>query len=509
LAVGHVAGANLVGRACFQLLARAAGRRCGLAVLLAVAAIAQASAQDPPPRPFNPFDFTAPSYPFGVGLLLDDADDVVDDAWDITHAMEHVTTCLDPARSKEFVREASEMYGTLSIVRSKLETAAAQYKDTPVRRGLRDPWLVDLDLGPASELRYHIKYIDEVADAMTKALQALKPCPEEPPVHSIVGPNGPVNPPPVTPEPPVPPPPHKPEICKACHAIIVHIEFIDAKILNLEHSQAGLRKYANLADPRIQRALRDDDARIDALKAERARLEIEKAECEKKCFGGTGYLGGWYLGGELAETFGREHKTERPVGSDVTTFESTESGDPPGLGIVVGYNFVPWNSRIVVGPFASFDWLRQTINHNFAGGRLLGSTTQLFINTGVKAGVAMQGGLYLYGLAGAAFLNHDLNVNFATAASSNVTTPGFTAGFGAEYHPHGLRIAGQAVSLFAQYQHTWWDTANFNQPSSSPAFNYAFKREDDTVRFGVLFHLDAPPGDSGAHGFPPRPRVLK
>jgi hypothetical protein len=48
------------------------------------------------------------------------------------------------------------------------------------------------------------------------------------------------------------------------------------------------------------------------------------------------------------------------------------------------------------------------------------------------------------------------------------------------------------VSVFAQYQHTWYATANFNTPASSPAFNYAFKHEDDTVKVGVNFYLSPP-----------------
>jgi opacity protein-like surface antigen len=217
-------------------------------------------------------------------------------------------------------------------------------------------------------------------------------------------------------------------------------------------------------------------------------LRIKLEECDHPK---TGYRGGGYFGIELAKTSARERKTETPLGSDDPTFRATDSGDPLGLGIVAGYNFRPWNSNIVVGPFASFDYLRQTINHNFAGGQFLGSTTKWFGNAGVKAGVVTAPGLYLYGLAGAAFVNHDLNVNFATAASSNVTTPGVTLGLGAEYQPPSWQLSGHPVSLFAQYQHTWWDNANFNRPASSPAFNYAFQREDDTVKFGVNFYFGA------------------
>ena len=179
--------------------------------------------------------------------------------------------------------------------------------------------------------------------------------------------------------------------------------------------------------------------------------------------------------------------------TDAITNRFVDSGDPLGVGIVGGYNFKPWNNSIVIGPFASFDYLNQTINHNFAGGQFLGTTTHWFINAGVKAGVVTAPGFYLYGLAGAAFLNHDLNVNFATAAQSNVTTPGFTLGLGGEYQPPSWQLAGHPVSVFAQYQHTWWSNANFNTPTSSPAFNYAFRREDDTIKLGVNFYFGAAP----------------
>jgi hypothetical protein len=90
------------------------------------------------------------------------------------------------------------------------------------------------------------------------------------------------------------------------------------------------------------------------------------------------------------------------------------------------------------------------------------------------------------------WLNQSLNVNFATAASSNATTPGFTLGLGGEYQPSSWRLFGSPVSVFMQYQHTRWNAANFNAPPSSPAFNYAFKREDDTIRLGFNVYLSAP-----------------
>lgn len=53
------------------------------------------------------------------------------------------------------------------------------------------------------------------------------------------------------------------------------------------------------------------------------------------------------------------------------------------------------------------------------------------------------------------------------------------------------QISGHPVTLFVQYQHTWWNTANFYAPASSPAFDYAFKREDDTLKLGVNVYFGA------------------
>jgi hypothetical protein len=238
------------------------------------------------------------------------------------------------------------------------------------------------------------------------------------------------------------------------------------------------------AQGRLRRASRELKNNRDELDA----LEKLPEECPPK--GQTMVPGS---GGELVKNSGRVRSTESLADTDLVTNRFTDSGDPLGLGIVAGYNFKPWNNSVVIGPFASFDYLNQTINHSFAGGQFLGTTTHWFINAGVKAGVVTAPGFFLYGLAGAAWLNHDLNVNFATAAQSNVTTPGFTLGAGGEYQPPWWQLAGHPVSLFAQYQHTWWDNANFNQPASSPAFNYAFRREDDTIKLGVNFYFGVAP----------------
>lgn len=162
-----------------------------------------------------------------------------------------------------------------------------------------------------------------------------------------------------------------------------------------------------------------------------------------------------------------------------------------GAGIVAGYNFRPWGNQVIVGPFASFDLLHQTTDHSFAGGSFIGTTTHWTANAGVKAGVMTGPGIYLYGLAAIAVLNKNLNINFGgPATSSNRTIAGFSAGLGGEWRPAFLQRWQRPVSLFVQYQHTWWDNSTLIRPAASPLFNYEFRRQDDTVRFGVNVYFD-------------------
>jgi len=81
-----------------------------------------------------------------------------------------------------------------------------------------------------------------------------------------------------------------------------------------------------------------------------------------------------------------------------------------------------------------------------------------------RAGFITAPGLYLYGLAGAAFVNHDLNVNFATAARSNVTTPGFTLVLAANTIRRRGRSPAIQSRVFAAISAYVWNDANFNTP---------------------------------------------
>jgi hypothetical protein len=201
-------------------------------------------------------------------------------------------------------------------------------------------------------------------------------------------------------------------------------------------------------------------------------------------------LTGFYAGGQLASIAGDQKIVERlALGGDVTN-SLTDSSSDLGGGVVVGYNFTPWNNRIIVGPFVSFDWLDQEINHEFAGGTFIGSTAHWIGTAGVKAGLAVAPGAFLYGLVGGSLLEEELNIDFGGPVTSrNETVSGVTVGAGGEWRPSGMQVLGHPVSVFAQYQHTWWEDVALNRPAASPFFNYDFEREDVSVRAGINIHL--------------------
>jgi hypothetical protein len=258
----------------------------------------------------------------------------------------------------------------------------------------------------------------------------------------------------------------------------------------------GTKTLAELRDAAINAKVNDQPAAYNALSnvaddLQRSLdkwLDYYKQYCyPEKPFGvdvrdWTAFSLGVYL---ISINRGDQKSTETFAATGAVNNTFYNIGDPLGAGIVASYLFAPWANNIRIGPFTSFDLLHQTINQTFPNGFFLGSTTHWIFTAGIKAGIVATPSLFIYGLAGASWLNESLNINFATASSKNTTTPGFTAGLSVEYMPSVLQRFGLPVSIFVQYQHTWWQDATFNTPASSPLFNYTFRREDDTVKVGV------------------------
>jgi opacity protein-like surface antigen len=132
------------------------------------------------------------------------------------------------------------------------------------------------------------------------------------------------------------------------------------------------------------------------------------------------------------------------------------------------------------------------VRHTFPGGTFIASTVNFTASAQVRAGVLATPSLLLYGQTGVSAANQRLQINFGGPVTDvSQLTPGFTAGFGAEWKPAGVLPAG--TSLFAAYEHTWWDKARLDTPVAAPLSNYTWQRQSDAVKAGFRIHFGAPP----------------
>jgi hypothetical protein len=208
-----------------------------------------------------------------------------------------------------------------------------------------------------------------------------------------------------------------------------------------------------------------------------------------------------YLGMEILKTTGKITITERDADTGQVTNIFNDRKDPLGGGVVAGMNFTSGNS-LQFGPFVSFDFPNIAVNHTFPGGSYLGARSNVEGTLGAKFGPTFSSA-WLYGIAGVSVLNEKPTVNFVpVSSSSTATVPGATIGVGVSFQPAFLQGFGRPVSLFAEYQHTWWEDAHFNMPASSPFFNYSFRRDDDAFKLGFTVPLSAPPPAAAAPSYP-------
>jgi hypothetical protein len=192
----------------------------------------------------------------------------------------------------------------------------------------------------------------------------------------------------------------------------------------------------------------------------------------------------WFTGLQIVKTTGTVRSAEQIPGTEGARNSFTDTNDPVGFGGQLGYKFTVPQTIVAVAPFVSLDYLNTPVNHTFPNGSFLGTTAKWDGTVGVKAGPQL-GTVWLYGLAGLSVLNETLKVNFIpTSSSKNATVAGPTVGAGLAWSPNVLQGFGLPVSLFVEYQHTFWQAAQFNMPSASPAFNYTFERQDDIVKAG-------------------------
>lgn len=213
-------------------------------------------------------------------------------------------------------------------------------------------------------------------------------------------------------------------------------------------------------------------------------------------------LWGWEFGAEstlaLSYLFNIEHPALLFLPT-LPTFQSSERATGVAGGAVAMVTVPTGVPNTTTKLFASIDVRNDTVQHVFANGNTLGTTSNVLAEAGVKSGVNIANGGWLYGLAAVAALNETLRVNFAPVNSStNTTVAGAAVGAGYAFKPSFLRGA----SLFVEVQHLWYQDAHFNQPPSSPGFNYTFRREDTLAKLGITFALGGLPSAAPAPTYP-------
>jgi hypothetical protein len=197
---------------------------------------------------------------------------------------------------------------------------------------------------------------------------------------------------------------------------------------------------------------------------------------------------GLYVGGEVAGNFNRLRQIESFAATGVVTNRFSDSSSAFGGGLNAGYLIAPWNNHILIGSFASVDFLNQDTNHSFPGEFFLGQTINVIGTVGAQASVVGRVGL-AYGKVGFALANLDQKLNFSgRVTSENRTVPGVTFGIGAAFQPANWQIAGSPVSAFIEWDHTFLQDARFNN-AGSPGFNYRNVNDIDTVKVGTRLHF--------------------
>jgi len=328
--------------------------------------------------------------------------------------------------------------------------------------------------------------VDEQKD-LRQALSKLKICDPETIYRTVPLSTPPTYVPPGLQLPPGPPPVMTLDTeCKPCQKLTKEIAEIDKKIATLERSQESLRQ-GDIHSAGVQRALRQDDAKLDALKKRKAELEAQRRECEQQCQPKQTGWRGPFGGGQLAVNVSRVQTREFITGTAVETNSFNDRGSAIGGGVNAGYNWQPFGNTTVVGLVFDVEAMNNQVRHTFAGGTYIGSTVNVTGSAQLRAGVLATPSTLLYAQSGLSVANQRLQINFG-GPQTNVSqvVPGYAAGVGAEWMLARNPLPfGRSMSVFVDYRHTWWDKAMLRMPAASPRFDYDWTRQTDRIAVGV------------------------
>jgi hypothetical protein len=189
--------------------------------------------------------------------------------------------------------------------------------------------------------------------------------------------------------------------------------------------------------------------------------------------------------------------TEMLAATGMITDRNTVLGNPgAGVGVTAAFAAAVATpiGGVIVDPFVSFDYFNHAVEQPLGGSAFLATKSNYQGTAGVKIGPPVGATGWVYGIAGASFLNETLTVaNFVSESSSrNTTVPGLTLGIGGAVQVPALSSFGHPVAISVEYEHTLWGTAHFNMPEAWVLSNYAFRRDDDVLMLGFIVFGNLP-----------------
>ena len=207
---------------------------------------------------------------------------------------------------------------------------------------------------------------------------------------------------------------------------------------------------------------------------------------------------GFYIGLQGSGMAWDQRINERIAGTHIVTNRLTDYREAGGIGVVGGYDWgLSGLPGITFGPTASFNYIGQSNNHNFAGGFFIGTHINWNATIGGRLGWQVNDRFQLYGLGGVEFSNYDLRSNFAgPVIAVNRTVTGWFAGGGVEYSQPDWRTMNGRWTAFGQLTYSEFCGDLFRMPAFSPAFDYKVGSEQVRATAGFTFRPDwfaAPP----------------
>jgi hypothetical protein len=202
---------------------------------------------------------------------------------------------------------------------------------------------------------------------------------------------------------------------------------------------------------------------------------------------------GPFVGLQVTGSTSRVITNEFLTGTDIRSTSLVDHGTGFGGGVNFGWNWQPINATSLIGVVIDVNGVHEPVQHDFFGGAYIGSVVNFSASAQVRGGVLVTPNVLLFGQGGISVSNQQLKIDFGgPETNESKTIPGLTLGFGGEWKLHPFDFAAPTISrslvtpsLFATYEHTWWDTAKLTMPAASPGFDYSWQRQSDTLKFGA------------------------